>query len=66
MYGMNPSMNQVRGNESVTMGGLPTSLMYTDTMPRGFASSYKIWRVNPQTSFNVYNPTDIIRFIFET
>lgn len=62
----NPNMSQTRGNENPNMGDLPVSLMYTDTLPRGFASSYKIWRVNPQTSYNVYNPTDIIRFVFET
>lgn len=59
-------MTQTNGNQDVGFGDLPESLQYGNILPRGFASSYKIWRVNPQTSYQVYNTNDIVRFVFET
>lgn len=62
----NQSMTQTAGNNDITYAELPESLMYGNILPRGFASTYKIWRVNPATSYQTYNTTDIVRFQFQT
>ena len=60
------SLTQTVNLNDPQRSGLPKSLIYDRTLPRGFASSFKRWEVNPQTSFNIYNPTDTVRFILET
>lgn len=44
------------------MDNIPSVIRYGNIKPRGFATKYRRWEVNPQASFNSFSPSELVRF----
>ena len=45
---------------------IPKILQYGNVKPRGYATTYKRWTLNPQASYNTFNNNELIRFSMQT